>query len=60
MERIYDGMSHAEVAQQLGKSEANVRKHLQLARARLREALGKEGHGPTCLTTEVRREEIIR
>jgi RNA polymerase sigma factor (sigma-70 family) len=43
MARVYDGLSYEEIAQQLGKNVPTVRKHLQLARDRLKQELSKQG-----------------
>lgn len=41
-QRVYDGLSYEEIAQQLGKNVPTVRKHLQLARERLKQELLKQ------------------
>lgn len=42
MERLYDGLSYQEIAVQLGKTTETVRKHLQLARVRLKQELRRQ------------------
>jgi RNA polymerase sigma factor (sigma-70 family) len=42
MERVYDGLSYTEIAQQLGKNLPTVRKHLQWAKERLKKELRQQ------------------
>jgi len=47
MEHLYSGLSYTEIAETLGKKEPTIRKHLQLARERLREELRKQQERPS-------------
>ncbi|MFG2000957.1 RNA polymerase sigma factor [Spirillospora sp. NPDC048911] len=48
MAHVFDGLTPAETAEYLGKTQPNVRKNLQLARERLKRELRKAGDHPAC------------
>jgi DNA-directed RNA polymerase specialized sigma24 family protein len=64
MRCVMDGLTTAEICDRLGKTDACVRKNLQLARNRLKSHLRqdyevKQKTAPTSLTPKPRKEEVL-